>query len=210
MTKRVLVLAPHPDDEAIGCGGTLLRHAAEGDAIRTIFLTSGEKGCNGQPEEATAKMREAEARDAAKILGVAQTEFWRRPDGALRADSTTVARLRKAVSVWRPAILYVPHSGEQHADHVAAGRIVRRALTGHVGLALKVLTYEVWTPLQTMVHVEDITEHIEEKMQAIRAHRCQCNVMRFDDATRGLNRYRGEMHSWPGGPYAEVFGALRS
>ena len=49
---------------------------------------------------------------------------------------------------------------------------------------------------------------MEAKLAAVRAYKSQCDIMRFDDAIAGLNRFRGEMHSWPGGPYAEVFGDL--
>jgi LmbE family N-acetylglucosaminyl deacetylase len=67
--------------------------------------------------------------------------------------------------------------------------------------------YEIWAPLAHIDHVVDISEVIEDKLRAIRAYRSQCDVMRFDEAFHGLARYRGEMHSWPGGAYAEVFSA---
>ena len=69
--------------------------------------------------------------------------------------------------------------------------------------------FEVWTPLETFDHVEDISEVVGAKLAAVRAHASQCAVMAFDEAVLGLNRYRGEMHSWPGGDYAEVFRRLR-
>jgi len=68
--------------------------------------------------------------------------------------------------------------------------------------------YEVWTPLQSMDHIEDISDVMAAKIEAVRAYRTQCAAMRFDEAVLGLNRYRGEMHSWPGGDYAEIFRVL--
>ena len=64
--NRILVLSPHPDDEAIGCGGTLRKHVVEGDAVRVIFLTSGEGGGHGRTAEETRRLREREARRAGR------------------------------------------------------------------------------------------------------------------------------------------------
>lgn len=69
----------------------------------------------------------------------------------------------------------------------------------------QVRMYEVWTPLQDMDHISDITENVEIKRKAILEYKSQCDVLQFDQAILGLNRYRGEMNSWPGGEYAEVF-----
>jgi hypothetical protein len=59
--------------------------------------------------------------------------------------------------------------------------------------------------MQSISVVIDISAFIEIKLAAIRAYETQCCVLRFDDAMAGLARYRGEMHSWPDGDYAEVF-----
>jgi N-acetylglucosamine malate deacetylase 1 len=72
-----------------------------------------------------------------------------------------------------------------------------------------VLMFEVWTPLETFDHILDISEFVAIKTAAIRVHVSQCAEIRFDEAALGLNRYRGEMHCWPGGAYAEVFRRLR-
>jgi LmbE family N-acetylglucosaminyl deacetylase len=70
--------------------------------------------------------------------------------------------------------------------------------------------YEVWTPLQRIDEIVDISPYVKTKRAAIRAYKCQCDVLAFDEAILGLNRYRGEMHSWPGGDYAEIFCRLRA
>jgi LmbE family N-acetylglucosaminyl deacetylase len=108
------------------------------------------------------------------------------------------------------AIIYVTHPDEAHPDHKAAARLVRGAVMQLNGSSPKpeVWMYEVWTPLQKMDHIVDISAYVDIKRNAILAHKCQCDVLRFDVSALALNRYRGEMHSWPGGDYAEVFRAM--
>ena len=208
--KRVLVLSPHPDDEAIGCGGTLCRHVDAGDDVRVVFLTAGEKGGHGRGEAETVRVRRREAQSAARVLGVRQCEFWEEPDGRLKARRAAVERVRGLVRSFRPAVIYVTHDREMHPDHRGVVRLLRAALRqGVPGPRPTVLGYEVWTPIQTIDEIVDISPYLERKLRAVRAYRSQCAVVGFVEAVRGLNRYRGEMHSWPGGDYAEVFTRLR-
>ena len=212
--KRILVLSPHPDDESIGCGGTLLRHTKQGDAVHVVFLTSGEKGGHGRSEAATIRVREQEARNATRILGAQRAEFWREPDGALRATCAAVDRLRQKLIEFRPDTIYVTHDREMHPDHRGAVRLLESSLQavsrrGHAkAWTPTVLGYEVWTPIQQLDEIVDISAFMQKKLRAVRAYRSQCAVVGFVSAVRGLNRYRGEMHSWPGGDYAEVFTRL--
>lgn len=209
--SRILVISPHPDDESIGCGGTLRDHVVRGDEVRVVFLTSGERGGHGRAPAETAPLREREAEAAAAILGLAGVEFWREPDGALRASRPLIERLHQRLSEYRPEVVYVTHSGEMHPDHRAAARLVRlsTALPNGAADIPLVRMYEVWTPLSRMDDVVDVSEYMDVKLEAIRAHKSQCDVLRFDESARGLGRYRGEMHSWPGGDYAEIFLRMR-
>lgn len=206
---HVLVISPHPDDESIGCGGTLRRHVAAGDTVLVVFLTSGEKGGHGLSEVETIRVRELEARLATQLLGIDQIEFFHLPDGAVRITRQAVSRLRQLLIDFHPQTVYVPHSKEMHTDHRAAVRLLKNALRGINGNGMRVLMYEIWTPLQRIDEIVDITPYLAIKRSAIRAHSSQCAVMDFEAAALGLNRYRGEMHSWPGGDYAEVFCELR-
>lgn len=208
--NRVLVISPHPDDESIGCGGTLRRHVTHGDRVEAVFLTSGEKGGHGRAPKETIRLREGEARTAARILGLSQVEFWREPDGAVRVTRPLLQRLRAKLQQLKPGVIYVTHDLEMHPDHRAAARLVQGALNHATAPRPEVLMYEVWTPMPAMDHIEDISKFMAKKLQAVRAYRTQCAVVDFVAAVRGLNRYRGEMHSWPGGNYAEVFTRLRA
>src|SRR2546423_11956411 len=100
--SRVLVISPHPDNEAIGCGGTLRQHVLQGDAVRVIFLTSGENGGHGIAPDETARIREQEAHAAAEILGIGEVEFWREPDGSVRVTSRLADRLRATLLEFKP------------------------------------------------------------------------------------------------------------
>jgi LmbE family N-acetylglucosaminyl deacetylase len=206
--RRILVISPHPDDESIGCGGALRKHALRGDEVHVVFLTSGEKGGHGRPPEETARARELEAATAAAVLGLAGIEFWHEPDGEVRATPELVSRMRGLLATFRPHVVYAPHDGEMHPDHRAAIEALRAALIDAPGRP-EVLLFEVWAPMESFDHVEDISDAVEVKAAAIRAHASQCAVMKFDEAILGLNRFRGEMHSWPGGNYAEVFRRLQ-
>ena len=155
----------------------------------------------------TGPLREQEAKDAAQILGITQIEFWRQPDGMLTSTPKLVEQLRSKVKSLQPQILYVTHEGEMHPDHKVAAEIVRNALSDQDIPIIKPLVrmFEIWTPLQNMDDIVDISPYIEVKMAAIRTHKSQCDVLRFDEAFLGLSRYRGEMFSWPQRGYAEIF-----
>lgn len=209
--SNILVISPHPDDESIGCGGTIRKHILDGDAVEVIFLTSGEKGGHGRPEDETIRVREEEARAAAEILGISKIDFWRQPDGALKISEDMVSLLREKIETSDIALIYVPHEEENHPDHQAAARLVSMAVGTMKGGMVKpiVWMYEVWTPLQNIGHIVDISPFIEDKRRAIQAHKSQCDILKFDEAILALNRYRGEMHSWPGGDFAEIFKRMK-
>jgi LmbE family N-acetylglucosaminyl deacetylase len=206
---KVLVVSPHPDDESIGCGGTLRKHIIEGDHVRVLFITSGEHGGHGLDQEEMSDIREREAQQAATILGISDIEFWRQPDGALRASHRLIERFVESIQSYGPDLIYVPNEQESHPDHRAAARLVRAARQ-RVTTSPTVLMFEVWTPLAAIDEIIDITPHMETKLAAIKTYKSQCSVLRFDEAMLGLARYRGELFCWPkseedSGRYAEVF-----
>jgi N-acetylglucosamine malate deacetylase 1 len=199
---NVLVVAPHPDDEAIGCGGVLCLHTARGDRVTAVFLTSGELGLKHLPPDEARRVREAEADAAAEVLGLSGVTFLRRPDWFVGEQVEEVASgLRPVLERERPQLLYVPHAWDDHPDHRAALPVLRAALRS--GPAPVVLTYEVWAPLSDYDRVEDITAVMRRKLQAVRCYNSQLGHFRYDRAVRGLNQYRGALAARC--RYAEVF-----
>lgn len=201
---NALVIAPHPDDEAIGCGGAVCLHAGRGDRVSVVFLTSGELGLKHLPREEAWRVREREAEAAAEILGVKSMTFLRLPDWYLgeRVEEAALA-LAPVLARETPQRLYVPHSHESHPDHRAALPAVRAALAGLGAPVPDLLTYEVWTPLGEYDHVEDITSVMSRKLRAVRSYASQLEGFRYDRAVRGLNEYRGALAGRC--HYAEVF-----
>lgn len=206
---RILVLSPHPDDEAIGCGGTLCRHAMAGDDIHVIYLTSGERGSALPGPRDTAQLREKEAEASAAVLGVAGIEFWREPDGALMASASLVRRVADAMRAFGPDFLYTTHVAESHSDHRAASRLAMGALRGLPRPWPVVRLFEVWTPLQRYDFMQDISQQMRTKILAVRCYASQCANLRYDEAAAALNRYRGAMHNEGGGEFAEAFLEIR-
>jgi len=204
---NILVLAPHPDDESIGCGGTLASHARRGERVSVVFLTSGELGIKGMTPEQVWQIREQEAQAAAQVLGIASVTFLRCPDWFLGDNiAPAAAALRPILEAERPEIVYLPHALEWHPDHKAALPVLASALDGISMTAPEIRAYEVWTPLAEYGHVEDISAFIEQKLAAVRCYASQLTELHYDRAVEGLNRYRGEIAMRR--PYAEVFATL--
>jgi N-acetylglucosamine malate deacetylase 1 len=186
---NVLVIAPHPDDEAIGCGGAICLHVKRGDRVSAVFLTSGELGLKHFPKEKAWKIREAEAEKASEVLGISSLTFLRQGDWYLgdqikQASASLKPILKKAA----PDLIYLPHEGEWHPDHKAAAPIVCAAL-GREKTTLR--GYEIWSPITEYDHYENISSVMDRKIRAVRCHRSQMKEFPYDRAIAGLNQYRG-------------------
>jgi LmbE family N-acetylglucosaminyl deacetylase len=122
MSNNVLVVAAHPDDEVLGCGGTIARHVAEGDRVDVVFFTDG-VGARFANESSVSHaeqlVRNESARRAAEILGIAPPACFGFPDN--RLDGIDLLDLVKAVESagerCRPSIVYTHWAGDLNVDH---------------------------------------------------------------------------------------------
>jgi len=201
---NILVIAPHPDDETIGCGGTLCLHADGGDDISVVFLTSGELGLKHFSRKKACAIRESEARKAAAILKLKELSFLRCSDWMLGDQIPKAARLLRPLLVRiHPQIIYLPHPEDGHPDHQAALPILRAALKGVRSLKPSLRLYEIWSPISKYDFVQDISSCMARKLRALRAHKSQLQAFNYIRAVTGLNQFRGALAAKF--KFAEVF-----
>ncbi|MGF1665032.1 MAG: glycosyltransferase [Acidimicrobiia bacterium] len=140
-----LVIAPHPDDEALGCGGTMAALTAAGQQVGVVFMTDGGLAGPGG-RRMTATERSEEARQACEVLGVKPPNTWMLdfPDGGLgRSAAEATERLRAVLDEFAPRRVFVPHANDVHPDHVASYRVTMEALAGRGG-QVDVFEYPIW------------------------------------------------------------------
>jgi LmbE family N-acetylglucosaminyl deacetylase len=203
----VLVIAPHPDDEVLGCGGTIRLRIERGERVAAVFLTSGELGLKRLPLAEARKLRETEARRAARILGIAQLFFLRQPDWTLAENvKAAAAALRPILGREKPKVIYLPHPNDSHPDHKVTLTVLKLALGGSALPKPGLWGYEVWSPLEVADAVVDISGVMSRKIRALHAHRSQLGQFDYVKAVRGLNQFRGAMAGKC--KFAEVFRRL--
>lgn len=180
---NVLVIAPHADDEILGCGGVIARHIALGDHVEVVVM------CRAQPDvappELVAHIKE-EAYQAHAVLGIHQSHFWEFP--AARLDTISrrelVEALSKLISQLQPELVYLPHHGDLHADHQAvylAGLVAARPIN-HCPVR-RLLSYETlseteWaSPTAENAFVPtvfvDISDYLPVKLKAMACYATQ-------------------------------------
>lgn len=143
-----LVLAPHPDDETLGCGGAIGRFRREGEPVTIVLLTDGRTSHQHLlPGEELARIRAREVVEAAGVLGVDATDVIQLGcrDGRLAAEADrAAATLREILVARRPSSIFVPAPCEPQPDHEAAHRIALAALA-EARLAATLWRYPVWS-----------------------------------------------------------------
>jgi len=185
--ERLLVLAPHPDDEVIGCGGLVALHLREGRKVHVAVATDG-------AQAGDAAQRESESRAALALLGDVTIDFLRFPDRNLSGQRELDDRISAILREWKPDLIAVPSPLEIHPDHIALSRafcdLIARDASLFADLAVaRVAFYEVSAPLRPNALV-DITSVSDAKYAAIEAHESQSAIHDYTSYARGLNVWR--------------------
>lgn len=174
--KKVLVIAPHQDDESIGCGGTIIKHVKEGGTVEIVFCTSGEK----------ERMDETEK--AVKILGSKINHFLQFDIRSLYNNASKLAeRFTEIFNRIEPEIIFLPFMIDNHQDHIAVSRAFVKAYKKKKINSL-VYAYSVWTTMIPNV-VIDISQQWESKKQAIKCYKTQTAGRDYVTMASSISKY---------------------
>ena len=184
--RRVLVFAPHPDDETLGCGGTLARLALH-CPVKVVLVTDG-SGAGGLPPEAGA-MRQAEFVRALAVLGVTESMQLNQPDGNFQGSPELSVQVRALLENYQPDWVFLPSPLDYHRDHVRIAAFLE-PLCRQATSVKQLLFYEIWAPVPA-THVVDITDQAQCKHAALAEHATAMPHGDYQRAVDGLNRYRG-------------------
>ena len=186
--RRMLVFAPHPDDEIFGCAGTLALYVAQKASIQVVVVSDGGAQVGIPDRQRHAAERAQESRSALASLGVEMAEFWGLSDRSLYRDADLPLRIARAIEEGKPDLVMAPSLWEIHPDHVAVARAVLGA--AHASQAPpRILFYEVGAA-QRVNLLLDITAVWDLKCRAMACFASQLERQDYMRHIEALNTWR--------------------
>ncbi len=224
---NVLVFAPHPDDEVLGCGGTIARYVVEGNDVYVCIVTSGyppiyENDYKCAQENGWPHIQYPNIMDAHKLLGVKETFFLQFPTVMLE----TVPRyelndsINKMVQKIKPEVVFVPHFGDMQRDHALVSEAVMVAVRPKNEYTVRyVYSYETLSETEwniphasnafipdTFIDIQPYLKKKQDAMNCFLTQICDFPNPRSLKAVEALARLRG---STMGAEAAEAFSLIR-
>jgi len=187
--KRVLVFAPHPDDECIGCAGTLALLSQHANIEICVVLVTNGDGGQHSPDPQMSSIRVEEMKQALKVLGIHQLQTLEFSDGRFLSDEALSSALGSVIQSFKPNWVFAPSPMDYHKDHVLVSHAVTQ-LCQSSRCVEQLIYLESWTPLPA-THIVDITGVMDLKMKALREHETALKYGDYTRAVEGLNAYRG-------------------
>jgi len=188
---RILIFAPHADDEIFGCGGALIRHVQQGDPIKVVIVTDGAYPITeAQKAPDYAEIRKQESISAAKLIGYNNPIFLNFPDHFLKINKNLINSIKKEIEDFKPLNIYFPNGLEIHPDHRVVNKAVLQAIRKIKNRTVKnLISYEVSTPLEPN-YLHDITDIAEILQSVMNCFKSQLKVQDYSKKIMALNIYR--------------------
>ncbi len=168
--QRVLIVAPHPDDEAMGCAGTLLLHAASADRVWLAIATDGRRSTAIADPTQMSVQRRREAGDAARLMGAERLEWIGLPEGDWNVPELRSA-LEALIRNFAPNIIYAPSRVDFHPEHLKTAHALALALETigpDPSLHVRVRVYQVQVPLSAlMVNLVSDVSAVQSQCEAV-------------------------------------------
>ncbi len=226
--KRILVVAAHPDDEVLGCGGTIARARDAHADVRVIFLAEGVTSryafeeINSPGVVAASQQRNTDAITALAILGVPEREIFLSQRPCCRLDQVPLLDLTKQIEQhlrdFRPDTVFTHAAHDPNIDHKIAFNALLpavrplRADDPTTICSFEILSSTEWNPTAPFLanYFVDITASMDRKIAALAAYGAEMRIAphpRSEDVIRSLAQFRGAQS---GRRYAEGFSLIRA
>jgi len=194
--QRVLIVAPHPDDE-VGCGGTLLLHQQAGDTVHITHVTDGRRSrAGGLGPDEMAERRRREAAAAGIAFGFSGTDWLGLHEGEWEQPGL-VSLLLDALRRTRPHVVYAPSCVDFHPEHISVARCLARAIAGLGSAGLIVRVYQLQVPLTPLlVNRVALVQSAGDQLAA--AMRCYVTQMGSIERCWRMKRYAAAFYGLPG------------
>jgi LmbE family N-acetylglucosaminyl deacetylase len=201
---NILVVAAHPDDEVLGCGGAIAKHTAEGNKVDILFLADGE---GARDNQADIQKRQNNALRASQALGAENPKFLNFSDNRMDQHDLLdiIQAIEGVIDQVKPETIYTHHRGDLNIDHSITHRAVMTACRPMEAQSVRrILSFEVpssteWqTPEMGLAFVPnwfvDISSHLEAKLEALKAYKDEMRAFphpRSEEAIKALSKWRG-------------------
>lgn len=183
-TDKICILAPHPDDETIGCGGLLALYAKQCDVI---CLTDGRYGDPNIAPDKMTQIRRKEFESVMKKFGVNKFTMLGIEDSHLRQNKAEFQKLKLRDYDY----ILVPSPRDSHPDHMAVSEMLKKSMYG----SAQIVYYEIWNTLANQTHYIDISSIVTKKRNMINMYKSQVKHIDYASRIIALNHYRGICHN---------------
>ncbi len=202
--NKIVIIAPHPDDETLGCGGTILRHVEMGDEVHWVIVTGMSEKCGFAPEKIAA--RKIEIEKVGSLLGIEKIHEMGYPPARLDsvAKSELVEKAGEIFAKVEPNIIFAPYWGDIHSDHeIVFDMFASCTKWFRYPFVKKILAYETLSETELSLKPEskfqpncfvDISGHLERKLSILAIYKSELGQFPFprsSESVKALAAFRG-------------------